>query len=72
MLENLENIFQTRVQQALTQLGVPTAEALDRLSKRVDKLGASIAKQSREQPRVAANRARLTRKPAASTHPSVS
>ena len=41
-LENLEKIFQTRVHRVLTQLGVPSAEALTALSKRVDRLNTSV------------------------------
>ena len=43
-LENLEKIFQTRVHRALTQLGVPSAEEVEALSKRVDRLNANIEK----------------------------
>ena len=46
-LDNLEKIFQTRVHRALTQLGVPSAEQLTTLSKRVDALNASIDKLTR-------------------------
>ena len=46
-LESLEKIFQTRVHRALTQLGVPSAEEVESLSKRVDKLNASIDKLAR-------------------------
>ena len=42
--ENLEEIFRSRVYRALTQLGVPSAEALRALSKRVETLNASIDK----------------------------
>jgi poly(hydroxyalkanoate) granule-associated protein len=47
VLENLEKIFQTRVHRALTQLGVPTAEEIAKLSKQVDALNASIDKLTR-------------------------
>jgi len=40
--ENLERIFRARVHRALTQLGVPSADAVAALSKRVDALNASI------------------------------
>ena len=40
--ENLEKIFQTRVHRALNQLGVPSAEEIASLSKRVDTLNANI------------------------------
>lgn len=47
-LEGLEQVFQTRVHRALTQLGVPSAEEVTALSKRVDTLNANIAKLSRQ------------------------
>jgi poly(hydroxyalkanoate) granule-associated protein len=45
--ENLEKAFQTRVHRALHQLGVPSAEEVASLSKRVDALNANIGKLSR-------------------------
>lgn len=45
--ENLEKMFQTRVHRALTQLGVPGAEEVTALSKRVDALNANIEKLAR-------------------------
>jgi poly(hydroxyalkanoate) granule-associated protein len=45
--ENLEKMFQTRVHRALTQLGVPSAEEVTALSKRVDALNANIDKLAR-------------------------
>jgi poly(hydroxyalkanoate) granule-associated protein len=59
-LEGLEKMFQTRVHRALTQLGVPSAEQLSALSKRVDALNANI---ERLAPRPPARRA-ARRKPA--------
>jgi poly(hydroxyalkanoate) granule-associated protein len=47
VLENLEKIFQTRVHRALAQLGVPTAEQVEGLSKRVEALNSSIGKLAR-------------------------
>ena len=47
-LDNLETIFQTRVRRALTQLGVPSSDDVASLSKRVDKLNASIDKLARK------------------------
>jgi poly(hydroxyalkanoate) granule-associated protein len=41
--EDLEKIFRTRVHRALTQLGVPSADEVSALSKRVDALNASIS-----------------------------
>jgi poly(hydroxyalkanoate) granule-associated protein len=46
-LEGLEKIFQTRVHRALAQLGVPTAEDVAALSKKVDALTGSIEKLGR-------------------------
>ncbi len=43
-VDNMEKIFQTRVQQALTHIGVPSAEDVDALGKRIEKLNASINK----------------------------
>ncbi|MBS0578529.1 MAG: phasin family protein [Proteobacteria bacterium] len=40
--ENLEKIFQTRVHRVLAQLGVPSAEDVEALGKRVDALNSSI------------------------------
>jgi poly(hydroxyalkanoate) granule-associated protein len=42
--ENLEKVFQTRVHRALNQLGVPSAEEVEGLSKRIDSLNANIAR----------------------------
>lgn len=46
-LDGLEKIFQTRVHRALAQLGVPRAEEVTALSKRVDTLNANINKLAR-------------------------
>ena len=40
--DQLEKIFQTRVQRALHQLGMPTAEEISALSRKVDTLAASV------------------------------
>lgn len=60
-LDGLEKIFQTRVHRALTQLGVPSAEEVSSLSKRVDTLNANINRLARARrtprPRAAASRA---------------
>jgi poly(hydroxyalkanoate) granule-associated protein len=45
--ENLEKMFQIRVHRALNQLGVPSAEEIAALSKRVDALNANIDKLTR-------------------------
>jgi poly(hydroxyalkanoate) granule-associated protein len=42
--DNLEKIFQTRVQRAMNQLGMPTAEEITALSRRVHELAASVDK----------------------------
>jgi poly(hydroxyalkanoate) granule-associated protein len=47
-LDGLEKVFQTRVHRALTQLGVPSAEEVTALSKRVDTLNANINKLTRK------------------------
>ncbi len=46
-LDSLEKVFQTRVHRALTQLGVPSAEEVAALSRRVDELNSGIDKLSR-------------------------
>ena len=40
--DNLEKIFQTRVQRAMHQLGMPTAEEISALSRKVEHLSASV------------------------------
>src|SRR5262245_38752960 len=40
--DHLEKIFQTRVQRALHQLGMPTAEEISALSRKVDALATSV------------------------------
>ena len=40
--DNLETIFQTRVQRAIHQLGMPSAEDMRALNRRVDELAASV------------------------------
>lgn len=42
--DNLEKIFQTRVQRAMHQLGMPTAEEITALSRRVQELAESVDK----------------------------
>jgi poly(hydroxyalkanoate) granule-associated protein len=53
-MDNLETIFRTRVHRALTQIGVPTAESVTALSRRVDALNANIDKLARQRARGAA------------------
>jgi len=57
-LEGLEKVFQTRVHRALTQLGVPSAEEVTALSKRVDTLNTNINKMTRRARRTPRHRAR--------------
>jgi poly(hydroxyalkanoate) granule-associated protein len=40
--DNLEKIFQTRVQRAMHQLGMPTAEEITALTRKVEQLSASV------------------------------
>ena len=47
-LENLEKVFQSRVQRALHQMGVPGSRDIDKLSARVNTLNASIEKLARQ------------------------
>ena len=49
--DNLEKIFQTRVQRAMHQLGMPTAEEITALSRRVHELAASVEKLARKAPK---------------------
>jgi poly(hydroxyalkanoate) granule-associated protein len=41
-LENLEEIFQTRVKKALQQLGMPSSEEIQALSRKVNELNRSV------------------------------
>lgn len=43
-VDSLEKIFRTRVRRALAQLGVPSGQEIEALSKRVDALNANIGK----------------------------
>ncbi len=45
--ENLEKVFQTRVHRALQRLGVPSADEVEGLSRRIDTLNANIGKLAR-------------------------
>jgi poly(hydroxyalkanoate) granule-associated protein len=60
--DNLEALFQSRVQRALHQLGVPTAEEIRALTRRVSELNDSVSKivqrQPAAQPKKTAQRAR--------------
>ena len=59
---NLEALFQSRVQRAMHQLGVPTAEEIRALTRRVSELNDSVSKmvqrQLAAQPKKPAKRAR--------------
>lgn len=57
-MDNLEKMFRTRVRRALTQLGVPSGQEIEALSKRVDTLNANIGKLS--QPRRTTTRRRAS------------
>jgi poly(hydroxyalkanoate) granule-associated protein len=52
--DNLEKIFQTRVQRAMHQLGMPTAEEITALARKVAELAAAVE-------RLAAGRAKPPR-----------
>ncbi len=47
-LESLEKMFQTRVQRALQQIGVPSSREIDKLSARVETLNTTIEKLARK------------------------
>ena len=49
--DNLEKIFQTRVQRSMHQLGMPTAEEITALSRRVNELAASVEKLAAKAPK---------------------
>jgi poly(hydroxyalkanoate) granule-associated protein len=49
--DNLEKIFQTRVQRSMHQLGMPTAEEITALSRRVNDLAASVEKLAAKAPK---------------------
>ena len=60
--DNLEALFQNRVQRAMHQLGVPTAEEIRALTRRVSELNDSVSKivqrQRTAQPKEPAQRAK--------------
>jgi poly(hydroxyalkanoate) granule-associated protein len=68
-LDSLETMFQTRVHRALTQLGVPSAEDVEKLSHRVEKLNSSIIKLASKRGSAGRQRTPAARK-ARSTHAS--
>lgn len=57
-VDSLEKIFRTRVRRALTQLGVPSGQEIEALSKRVDTLNANIGKLTAKRPKSTRRRAR--------------
>jgi len=59
--ENLEKVFQTRVHRALNQIGVPSAEEVEGLSKRIDALNANIDRVARTRAAPARKAARRRR-----------
>lgn len=61
--DKLENIFEDRVAKALKKLGAPSAEDINVLSERIDKLNQSVKKLSAKKP-VAKAVTRKTAKPA--------
>jgi poly(hydroxyalkanoate) granule-associated protein len=64
--DNLEKIFQTRVQRALHQLGMPTAEEIGALTRKVNELTDSVDKLAEAQ---APARRRVTSRGAAGKKP---
>jgi poly(hydroxyalkanoate) granule-associated protein len=69
--DNLEKIFQTRVQRALHQIGMPTAEEITALTRKVNDLSRSVDKLAGSKP-AAKKRAASTRKPRRAASPSKS
>lgn len=58
--DRLEAIFEERVAKAMGKLGVPTNQDLAALNKRIDTLGASVARMARGSPAAKAGAARKT------------
>jgi poly(hydroxyalkanoate) granule-associated protein len=67
-LENLEKMFQTRVQRALQQIGVPSNREIDKLSAQVKVLNANIDKLSRKRGTSGNGRRRSARASSAAAH----
>jgi poly(hydroxyalkanoate) granule-associated protein len=61
-MENLEEIFQARVQKALQQLGMPTSHEIGALSRKVNELNRSVQALTRTKP-AAARKAAATAPP---------
>jgi poly(hydroxyalkanoate) granule-associated protein len=56
-LDNLEQIFQSRVQKALQQLGMPTSHEIGALSRKVNELNRSVQALTRSKSTTAARKA---------------
>lgn len=56
-MENLEHIFQARVQKALQQLGMPTSHEIGALSRKVNELNRSVQALTRSKPAAAHRKA---------------
>ena len=65
--DKLEAIFEQRTAKAMSKLGVPTAKDVDALVKRVDALGAQVAKLNKTGASAATPKAPAARKAAAPT-----
>lgn len=63
--DSLEHVFQDRVARALKQLGVPTSEELEALSRKVDALTRSVRELSEKKRPAAKRRSVAKKKPAA-------
>lgn len=63
--DNLEKIFQTRVQRALHQLGMPTAEEIGELTRQVNQLAHSVEKLAAARPAARKSTRKKARKPVA-------
>jgi poly(hydroxyalkanoate) granule-associated protein len=64
-LENLEAIFQSRVQKALQQLGMPTSKEINALSRKVNELNQSVHALTRSRSGQRANKSAQQAAPAA-------
>jgi poly(hydroxyalkanoate) granule-associated protein len=62
--DKLENIFEERTAKALGKLGVPTAKDVAELQRRVEELGAAVAKLSKTTARTPAAKSAPTKAPA--------
>jgi poly(hydroxyalkanoate) granule-associated protein len=62
--DKLENIFEERTAKALGKLGVPTAKDVAELQRRVEELGAAVAKLSRTTAKTPAGKSAAAKAPA--------